>query len=371
MAKTLKGSGGRSNFAEGMATAWPVRPGKQRTPLDRTPQRMKDGTTQGKIRTLFTRYVANLGLYRPELPGQFLCPLCLHGFPVECIEWGHLSLAHVVPDVLGGRLCTLLCKACNNTLGAGIEAHADRRRKLFESITGNRTDGIGLKLSLGQGSKDPVELQGFCKGDVKSRIFHIEFKDVRNSPRAFEESIEMMKESCATSTPLQLGIPNSLSYRDGIANLIYYSIAYHALFFLMGYEFVFSSLGLALREVVCLPDEYGNIPVICMELSEADYSRFEPGDVVLVDDSLGVVMPEILPAPPRRVLLLGSLLDPIGIPWDGTDSVRKGKILSLPLLKDEQHLAVLRSERSIYHGALYGKESPMLSASFMRQETPG
>lgn len=343
---------GKVSCAEGMATAGPLKPGKGRERVARTPQKMKLGKTQNKLKILFGRYAANLKLYCSALPGQFLCPLCFHGFPVESIEWGHLSLAHVVPEVLGGRMCTLLCKACNNTLGNGIEGHADRRRKIFDALSGKTRKGASLGLRLHCGADDAIELQADCKADREKGIFHVEFNADRNNPRAFENSLQLMQASSAQGTPVQLDIRNPDNYRDQIANLVDYSIAYHALFSLMGYEFVFSKLGLALREVVCLPDEYANIPAHYVQLTETDFVYFETGDVVLVDSSLGVVMPDIEPAPPRRILLLGALIDPISIPWAGQGGSKEARIRRFIYRKDEQHLPMLLEEKNPYHRML-------------------
>jgi hypothetical protein len=73
---------------------------------------------------LFTLYSRQLDRFRVDPPGIFVCPLCRVGVGPETLRGPNplVSLAHVVPQALGGRHYTLTCTACNNGNGTRLEA---------------------------------------------------------------------------------------------------------------------------------------------------------------------------------------------------------------------------------------------------------
>src|SRR5437899_1275830 len=73
---------------------------------------------------LFEFYSTHLSHCMPDRQGVFVCPLCLRSFTREALDGPtpRLSIAHVVPKKMGGRLCTLTCTECNNNSGTRIEA---------------------------------------------------------------------------------------------------------------------------------------------------------------------------------------------------------------------------------------------------------
>ena len=65
---------------------------------------------------LFEQYSANLTKNSTLSEGWFVCPLCHQVF-----DWERetlLSIEHVIPKALGGKLLTLTCKKCNNDYGS-------------------------------------------------------------------------------------------------------------------------------------------------------------------------------------------------------------------------------------------------------------
>jgi hypothetical protein len=81
-------------------------------------------TDQERRQQLFDRYQPQLALFGTDPPGLFDCPLCMRGFPRQATEGPEpaLTLAHVIPDKLGGNLRTLACKDCNNGVGHSLES---------------------------------------------------------------------------------------------------------------------------------------------------------------------------------------------------------------------------------------------------------
>ncbi len=61
---------------------------------------------------------------------------------IICLEQSELTLEHIIPKLIGGRLQSgFLCKSCNNTLGMNI----DSRLKGDPQV---RSAGLGLRDSL-------------------------------------------------------------------------------------------------------------------------------------------------------------------------------------------------------------------------------
>ncbi len=307
-------------------------------------------TTQQKIRTLFDRYAANFALYSSLLPGRFLCPLCERDFSEDAIASGELSLAHIVPKSCGGTVCTLLCKECNNGLGTGVEGHADKRKKVFASLEGDRKEAARIDVAVQVSDGQEVLLPGYVRGDARSRTLDIEFKHATSSPEAFQRTLEMMKKAVAAGETVKFGLQEPRHFRHEIANLIDFSIAYHALFALMGYEFVFSPLGRSLRKILRWPEKPGNLTTCYGLASDENWAGVSPGMVVELDGYLGVVMPKIAAMQPRRVLFVGRLMEGslVGEVFTAGGNLELRKVHELEL--DEHGLPQLPSFAGAFSG---------------------
>ena len=57
-----------------------------------------------------------------RLQGLFRCPTCLRDIPIENIGMSNNESAineeHIIPDSVGGKLTTFLCKKCNSSFGS-------------------------------------------------------------------------------------------------------------------------------------------------------------------------------------------------------------------------------------------------------------
>jgi hypothetical protein len=97
------------------------------------------------ITELFETFAADLAVLRPEFADQVLCPLCMGSFSRAAITdkgIDGLSIEHVVPGALGGRLQTLTCRRCNNRDGSALDAHLVNMVRVQEW---SEADGSTLK----------------------------------------------------------------------------------------------------------------------------------------------------------------------------------------------------------------------------------
>ncbi len=62
-----------------------------------------------------------LARFNSGLLGFFRCPVCLRDLPVKNFGIGDVDCAiseeHIIPDSVGGKQTTFLCKRCNSTFG--------------------------------------------------------------------------------------------------------------------------------------------------------------------------------------------------------------------------------------------------------------
>jgi hypothetical protein len=130
---------------------------------------------------LFDLYSAHFALGDEEHREMFVCPLChTGGFTrADCLgENPRLSLAHFIPDKLGGKPsdCTLTCTACNTGVGTSLESALVERWKADDFASGIGTMGATVSGIFG---KITVEYQLFPQR--KSMSFYGQPK--RSNPR--------------------------------------------------------------------------------------------------------------------------------------------------------------------------------------------
>lgn len=102
---------------------------------------------------LFSLYANNLSLYH-SVNDIFLCPICQKIFEKDKIDSGDLSLAHVIPQSINGRVFTLTCTECNNRIGTEYDSEIKRNKNFSDSKKGQRPFYTKLKSKKGQASAE-------------------------------------------------------------------------------------------------------------------------------------------------------------------------------------------------------------------------
>lgn len=89
------------------------------------------------VEDLFQVFSKNLALIASNVDGdEFICPLCGDGFDRDCLNDGLLTLEHLVPESVGGRVTTLACKRCNSGFGSDVDHHLAARVRDREFYAG-------------------------------------------------------------------------------------------------------------------------------------------------------------------------------------------------------------------------------------------
>ncbi|MBN2502846.1 MAG: HNH endonuclease, partial [Anaerolineales bacterium] len=92
---------------------------------------------QKKKEKLFDLYSTSLAI-NSNLTDWFICPLCHRGFKKEHLE--SLTLEHIIPQSLGGKLVTLTCWKCNKRVGQVLTGYEQDTKKRNKSIDLLRSD---------------------------------------------------------------------------------------------------------------------------------------------------------------------------------------------------------------------------------------
>jgi hypothetical protein len=97
---------------------------------------VRAGSLDGRFRFDAERWASVEG--RPEAD-RVRCPLCLIGLDRTAVETRELTVEHIVPRALGGRLTTLTCRRCNNTQGSRLDRHVVEAARARDASEGHDT----------------------------------------------------------------------------------------------------------------------------------------------------------------------------------------------------------------------------------------
>jgi hypothetical protein len=205
---------------------------------------------------LFTRQPGHEEMTRGE---YFFCPICRNPFGRDALGADNLrlSLAHIIPDVLGGTWTTLTCVTCNNEKG-GRDLEAD----LVESLRlGDWLEGIGpIRVRIGDEGRVRAELRRF---PAENRLAFTITTPMANPATAdLKRRGDEIQRKASGSLRFRLRFP---LYRARRCWAAVCQSAYLLLFGQFGYDFARHPTYSRLREQIIRPDEHlldGNIFVL-------------------------------------------------------------------------------------------------------------
>lgn len=90
-------------------------------------------THKGKM-AMFRRGAEATARYRKGDASLYFCPLCMVGFPESSLKDDTLTVEHVPPKSVGGKVLVLTCKDCNSGTGHSIDAAQAGREELREIV---------------------------------------------------------------------------------------------------------------------------------------------------------------------------------------------------------------------------------------------
>lgn len=191
-----------------------------------------------------------LGRFDVNLLGIFRCPTCLRDLPVENFGSANSDNAineeHIIPDSVGGKQTTFLCKSCNSTFG-----HKQTKWLVewIELSEGGAPFSTNPKKQKARISANGTKLNGsMLLGDDGALEFYADRK--RSNPADFDAH---WREPKPSEINIEYSMPvfaNEESLRVG-----YLTSAYGLWFKNFGYSFVLQSRLNTVREQIRHPEK--------------------------------------------------------------------------------------------------------------------
>lgn len=179
------------------------------------------------------------------VPGVMLCPLCHQEFTGAALDSvgssRALSLEHIVPLALGGKLKTLTCTGCNNRLGSSLDAHLVNRVRSAEAVDGG---GRSLKGTLRMAERELNMKFSLSNSQGKKPVATIRI------PGGRPADLQHLQASLVKGEIGNLQMTVREDYSVNSFRLSLMKAAYLALFHMYGYQYILSPAGLMIRNVI-------------------------------------------------------------------------------------------------------------------------
>jgi hypothetical protein len=252
-----------------------------------------------KRRWLFDLYSENLSFYLPKLAGSFACPLCLDVYSREALDGLNpsVSLAHIIPDSLGGTACTLTCTACNNDNGSDVEKFLTERL-----IAEDRVAGVGRINARLSGSFGNIGVEWEWSPDQRS--WSLYGLPEQSNPAHFAALQQCLTEAaCNPKRSFEFSLTPQYRHEPRRTEAAMYQSAYLLMFSYFGYEFAFHPQFQPMRERIVCPGNEGwktEIAVLSDEVGNAVLGSRHQGVLFLYEPPALVAVLRMCPKEGRK-----------------------------------------------------------------------
>jgi hypothetical protein len=97
--------------------------------------------------------------------GTLPCPLCLKDFDRSALEVDQkLTIGHIIPEAVGGKIFTLECGECNHNIGGTYDSHVDKMKTLIDWV--RRREGAKKLIHLKGDESDTAAYLAWEKGPM-------------------------------------------------------------------------------------------------------------------------------------------------------------------------------------------------------------
>lgn len=243
------------------------------------------GESLAKRQRLFDLYVRQPGHENLTQGLFFRCPLCRQPFEREATagEYPRLTLAHVIPESLGGTWTTLSCAGCNNGAGHKIEADLLTSHRLADWAAGHGT----ITVRMGEGGK--VRAVSRRNPEAKHLSFDVTTPMVNSTVRVQEDRLAAMVQNPSQCQELKVIFP---WFRPGWCCAAICQSAYLLMFKYFGYDFARRPGYNFIRDQVFHPDEAyqaENIVVLAPEVAQ-QFLEGKQAAVVFVREPMQAIL---------------------------------------------------------------------------------
>ena len=183
-------------------------------------------------------------LRRLGYPQGYGCPLCLRLFGREQLD--RLTLDHVPPKSVGGKLKVLTCKACNSTAGAELDAYAHQLDVFRRIVAGEPYPPVPARLTF-EGVTVNVEMRS------DGALNDIRVLSGSNSPGIPDQFAAAFGAQAGHGSEINLILP-TLKISERPAKISYLRAGYLAAFTAFGYSAVWWPSFDRVRQQIREPD---------------------------------------------------------------------------------------------------------------------
>jgi len=192
---------------------------------------------------LFRQLSSRLGAYKPELQGQYVCPLCgTGGFTKKSVLGSQPALTeeHCIPRELGKVVTVLTCAPCNNTGGSMIDQHLYKRLRFESFCKATQEEPVRARMTCeGQSLGIEVKRTGGDKPRMDIRII-AEQSDPTSVAAAQEKMAALAQQGVVNPMQMHFGPAVIPDNRKALTAAL--KSAYLLLFKKVGFPPVFSPL---------------------------------------------------------------------------------------------------------------------------------
>ena len=240
---------------------------------------------------LFSFYASNLSIYHPDVTDRFLCPICLTLFTRDALinDPPKVSLAHIIPKSLKGRLYTLVCRRCDNWIGSEYDSQLAREKHFCDWVEGAADISGQLKYD---DKEVPVEC--CLKGST------IELRDIpkKSPPNSWEQ---FLRTAVCDWSNFKFTFTVS-TFNPSKLNISILCSAFLMMFYQLGYEYTLSPNVHKVRQFIQGSGFPENMHKGILRLSEGsqDLPHILPSVSILVEPQNVRSFIVILPSPRKE-----------------------------------------------------------------------
>lgn len=201
--------------------------------------------SENKKKKILEMLSENLKVFRPDLRGVFLCPVCFKEIPLA--HKSKISEAHIIPKAAKGTLKTFLCTKCNSAFGT-------KQDKWFGEFLNIEQSG---SIFANNSSKtrafeiDGVKINGNFREDGDGALHFYIYKD-RNPPDILKK-LEERQGKYPSEMSITVSFP--VLKNQHLVNVGFLTAGYMMWFGVLGYSWVFQDHLDSVRKQILNPEK--------------------------------------------------------------------------------------------------------------------
>ncbi len=178
-----------------------------------------------KKELIFNLFSRNLVELFGETDNIYVCPICKTIYKKEDIHKKNLTIEHVIPNALNGKIYILLCKKCNSTCGYELDINLINKLEIEKFFKGKSNKPIKFTGEI----NNSIMRGDFIINEEKKLLFQM--KSGLSKPEHEKKFCDML-----INGDFSMNINGSFNYNEKKAEVAWLKISYLTLFRYLGYH---------------------------------------------------------------------------------------------------------------------------------------